>query len=140
MGKLKETNRYKEADTTLAKAKTKYGVDKAVITSHSLGGGIANGIGKAHDKVYTLDAGYTIGQKARDNVKNIRTQGDWVSTFSPWGNTTTLKNPNWKSGNTLLDGLISKIHLFRLIKTKEVTIPIMEYDMLIWWIKNIDLY
>ena len=105
VGKLKETNRYKEADTTLANANTTYGVDKAVITSHSLGGGIANGIGKANDKVYTLDAGYTIGQKARDNVKNIRTQGDWVSTFSPWGNTTTLKNPNWKSGNTLLDGL-----------------------------------
>ena len=105
VGKLKETNRYKEADTTLAKAKTKYGVKKAMITSHSLGGGIANGIGKANDKVFTLDAGYTLGQKARSNVKNIRTQGDWVSTFSPSANTTTLKNPNWKTGNTVLDGL-----------------------------------
>ena len=104
-GHLKETNRYKEADDVLAKSKAKYGVKKAMITSHSLGGGIANGIGKANDKVYTLDAGYTIGQKARDNVKNIRTDGDWVSTFSPWGNTTTLKNPNWKTGNTVLDGV-----------------------------------
>ena len=104
-GHLKETNRYKEADTNLAKAKTKYGVKKAKILGHSLGGGIANGIAKGNDKVFTLDAGYTIGQKARDNVKNLRSDGDWVSTFSPQGNTTTLKNPNSKTGITLIDGL-----------------------------------
>ena len=93
-GHLKETNRYKEADTTLAKAKQKYGVKKAKIVGHSLGGGIANGIAKGKDKVLTLDAGYTIGEKARDNVRNYRTKGDVVSTFSPSQNTTTLNNPN----------------------------------------------
>ena len=104
MGHLKDTNRYKEADTILAKSKAKYGVKKAKITSHSLGTGIANGIAKANDKVFGLNGGYTIGEKARANVKNIRTDGDWVSNFSPQGNTTTLKNPNWKTGNTLIDG------------------------------------
>ena len=93
-GRLKQTNRYKEADDILAKSKAKYGVKKATIVGHSLGGSVSNGIAKGNDKVYTLDAGYTIGEKARDNVKNYRTKGDIVSTFSPSQNTTTLTNPN----------------------------------------------
>ena len=43
-GRLKQTNRYKEADDILAKSKAKYGVKKATIVGHSLGGSVSNGI------------------------------------------------------------------------------------------------
>lgn len=80
LGKLKDTNRYKEADETLKKAKAKYGVNNATITSHSLGGTIAQGIAKPEDQEYSLNAGYTIGQKTKGgNQHNYRTQGDVVS-------------------------------------------------------------
>lgn len=80
LGKLKDTNRYKTADETLKKAKSKYGVTNATITGHSLGGGIAQGIAKPEDKEYSLNAGYTIGQKTKGgNQHNYRTQGDVVS-------------------------------------------------------------
>ena len=36
IGKLKNTNRYKEADNTLKQAKQKYGVSSATVTGHSL--------------------------------------------------------------------------------------------------------
>jgi hypothetical protein len=80
LGGLKNTNRYKEADETLKKAKAKYGVNNATITSHSLGGSIAQGIAKPDDQEYSLNAGYTIGQKTKGaNQHNYRTQGDVVS-------------------------------------------------------------
>ena len=94
MGKLKDTNRYKEADRNLKLAKLKYNPTRTVLTGHSLGGGIINGIGSSSDKIKTLDAGYTFGQKARSNVKNYRTSGDIVSSLSPPKNTITLSNPN----------------------------------------------
>jgi hypothetical protein len=80
LGKLKNTNRYKEADETLKKAKAKYNINKATITGHSLGGSIAQGIAKPEDQEYSLNAGYTIGQKTKaNNQHNYRTQGDVVS-------------------------------------------------------------
>lgn len=118
VGKLKDTNRYKEADETLKKAKAKYNPKKTVLTGHSLGGQLVNGIGSGSDKIRTLDAGYTIGQKARSNVINYRTQGDIVSTFAPPKNTITLKNPNKNSGFVPLDALnahnVTNIRKFRL--------------------------
>lgn len=79
-GGLKNTDRYKSADETLKKAKSKYGVTNATITSHSLGGSIAQGIAKPEDQEYSLNAGYTIGQKTKGgNQHNYRTQGDVVS-------------------------------------------------------------
>lgn len=78
-GKLKDTNRYKEADRTLDEAKKKYGVDNATITGHSLGGAVGQYIASKNDKVYTLDKGATIGQKTRSNETAIRTSGDAVS-------------------------------------------------------------
>jgi hypothetical protein len=80
LGKLKNTNRYKEADETLKKAKAKYNINKATITGHSLGASIAQGISKPEDQEYSLNAGYTIGQKTKaNNQHNYRTQGDVVS-------------------------------------------------------------
>ena len=99
-GKLKETNRYKEADNTLKLAKQKYGINSATVTGHSLGSSIGNFISKPEDKFYGLDAGYTFGQKTRDyggNHQNFRTAGDLVSVLGAGRNDTlkTLKNRNW---------------------------------------------
>ena len=56
IGKLKDTNRYKEADTNFKKAKSKYGVDNAKIVGHSLGGAIATYIGNPDkDQIITID-------------------------------------------------------------------------------------
>jgi len=79
-GGLKKTNRYKEAEKVLKKAKDKYDESKVIVTGDSLGGSIAQGIGKKTDKVYTYNAGYTIGQKTKGgNQQNFRNKGDLVS-------------------------------------------------------------
>jgi hypothetical protein len=98
LGGLKKTNRYKEADRKLEEAKKKYNVSNATVTAHSLGASIASGISKKDDKVYALDAGYTIGQKTRDrdgNHHHYRSQGDLVSALGANAtNMTTLKQNN----------------------------------------------
>ena len=119
IGKLKDTDRYKEAKSTIDDAKKKYGTN-ATLTGHSLGGGIVNLAGSKNDKIITLDAGYTFGQTARKNVKNYRTEGDIVSVLSPWSNTQTLKNDNKKLGNPLLDGLIA--HNVSNIKNQQIVV------------------
>ena len=96
-GKLKDTNRYKEADKNLQQAKQKYGVSNATITGHSLGGAIGNYIAKNNDKAYLLDEGATFGQKQRnnDNHQHFRTRGDLVSALvSNHSNVKTLPNRN----------------------------------------------
>jgi hypothetical protein len=94
MGHLKDTNRYKEAENVLNKAKVKYGVDNATVVGHSLGGGVSQYIAGKNDKVYTLDKGATIGQPTRANEKAYRTAGDAVSLFG--SGITTLKKPDNK--------------------------------------------
>jgi hypothetical protein len=95
MGKLKETNRYKEAEKKLQLAKTRYSPKDVVVAGHSLGGSISQYIAGKNDKVYTLNKGATIGQKTRSNENAFRTKGDAVSLLN--SNSTrmqTLKNPN----------------------------------------------
>jgi hypothetical protein len=98
LGKLKDTNRYKEADNILKKSKEKYGVSSATVTGHSLGHSIASNIAKPEDKMYGLDGGFTFGQKARDYDNNhfhFRTKGDLVSVLgSNEKNMRTLGNNN----------------------------------------------
>ena len=79
IGKLKNTSRYKEAKTTIDKAKNKYNPMKTVVAGHSLGSSIANYIGSKDDQIIGLNGGYTIGQKTRANTTNYRTGGDLVS-------------------------------------------------------------
>ena len=86
LGNLKGTNRYKEADKVLQQAKAKYDEDIVVLSGHSLGGSIAQGIGKPTDKVYTLNSGYTIGQKTKSTQNNYRTSGDAVSLLGAGSN------------------------------------------------------
>jgi hypothetical protein len=97
-GKIKDTNRYKEAEETLKQAKQKYGLNNATITGHSLGATLGNYIAKPQDKSFLLDEGATFGQKIRnnDNFKHYRTQGDLVSVLTDGqSNQTTLRNKNW---------------------------------------------
>ena len=107
IGKLKDTNRYKEADKTLKLAKEKYGVNKAIITGHSLFGSIAGYIGNPDvDSIYTLDKGATIGQPVRKNEHVFRSKGDVVSLLnSNDPNITNLINPNQQTGRFIKDSL-----------------------------------
>jgi hypothetical protein len=97
VGGFKDTDRYKQADETLKKAKAKYDETETAITGHSLGGRIIQDIAKKGDKVYALDAGSTIGQKVKGGPnRNIyRTAGDVVSGTTAWNPAVkTLANPH----------------------------------------------
>ena len=78
-GKLKDTNRYKEAKSVLEKAKRKYEPKETKVSGHSLGSTIAQYVSSKNDKVYTLDGGTTLFQKSRPNAINYRARGDVVS-------------------------------------------------------------
>ena len=88
LGKLKDSNRYKEADSILKQAKQKYNPTNTIVAGHSLGGTIAGYIASkaGGDKAITLDAGYTFGQKTRSNNDAYRSRGDVVSMIGS-GNT-----------------------------------------------------
>lgn len=90
LGKIKQTERFKEERNSLLKAKKKYDETETILAGHSLGSNLTNALASGGDAVYNYNPAYTIGQKARPNVMNIRTQGDIFSTFSPAGNTTVL--------------------------------------------------
>ena len=93
VGKLKNSSRYKESDKIFNKAKEKYKPVDTVVTGHSLGSSIGAGIASKNDKLYTLDGGYTIGQKTRTNNNAYRSAGDVVSLLGANAkNMTTLKN------------------------------------------------
>ena len=75
---------------------------------HSLGSSIANYITNINDKSVGLDGGYTIGQKARNNSTQYRSNGDIVSALgSNSKNMITLKTPQIRSGIGLVDTLRS---------------------------------
>ena len=96
LGKIKDTNRYKSADDTLAKAKQKYNPANTTLVGHSLGGNIASKIGKPEDKIFTFNKGSTINEKVIPQEKSYRSNGDLVSIFnSTNNNTTTLKNKKY---------------------------------------------
>ena len=124
-GHLKDTNRYKEADATLQKAKSKYGVNEATVTGHSVGASIAGYVANKQDKVYTLDKGATIGQKIRSNETAYRTSGDAVSLLNAGATRmTTLVNPNKiiHTGNPIMDiaGNILNAHNVSNIKNSSI--------------------
>jgi len=123
-GALKSTKRYKQADNTLEKAKSKYQGANTTVTGHSLGSSIGQKIvsKKDNDKFVGLDGGYTIGQKTRSyggNQQHFRTQGDAVSLFGANAkNMTTLTNNNLKTGLVPYDVL--KAHNVENIKDSNI--------------------
>ena len=123
-GKLKDTNRYKEADKGLAEAKKKYGVDSATITGHSLGATVGSYIAKPEDRFYGLDPGVTLGQHIRPNKGNhqyFRSAGDIVSGLSDgMTNMKTLVNPNKSTGILPID--MYKAHDINNIKNSGIRV------------------
>jgi hypothetical protein len=103
-GKIKSTNRYKEADKVLKKAKRKYHRKETVVSCHSMGTTIGGYIASKEDRVITLDKAATIGQKVRNNETHYRTSGDIVSLLNVNSkHTKTLKNENIKTGILPID-------------------------------------
>lgn len=78
-GKLKDTNRYKQADMTFKKAVQKYNPKHTTAIGNSLGGSIASKINADH--VITHNRGYEPGGRTRNNETAIRTSGDVISIF-----------------------------------------------------------
>jgi hypothetical protein len=105
-GNLKNTSRYKEADSILKKAKQKYNPSNTTVAGHSLGGSIASYIASkaGRDKAITLDAGYTIGQRTRSNTQALRSAGDAVS----------LLGANAKHTKTINNGNIISNHKYAI--------------------------
>lgn len=99
VGKLKDTDRYKDSHRILREAKQKYGVDSATVAGSSLGGAIAGYISSKNDKVYTLNKGATIGQKVRGNEEAYRTAGDVISLAN--ANSTHMKTLDNPDGNIM---------------------------------------
>jgi len=99
VGKLKDTNRYKDSHRILREAKKKYGVDNATVAGTSLGGAIAGYVSSGNDKVYTLNKGATIGQKVRSNEQAYRTSGDIISLAN--ANSKHMKTLNNENGNLM---------------------------------------
>jgi len=94
-GKLKDTNRYQQADKALKEAKALYNPRKVSVAGHSLGGTISSYIAQPSDKVYTLNKGVTLNQGYRQNEKAYRTANDLVSVLGVRNkNMTTLSNSN----------------------------------------------
>jgi len=113
LGKLKDTNRYKEADEVLKKAKEKYHPRKTIGAGHSLGALVSY---LPVDKSYTLDKGATLFQPTQKNEKSYRTKGDIVSMFGT--GMKTLKNPNINTGLLPIDAY--RAHNVDNIKTSKI--------------------
>jgi alpha-beta hydrolase superfamily lysophospholipase len=79
---LKSTNRYKEAKSTLEKAKKKYKPKYVAVVGHSLGGGVSQAIASPTDNVTTFNGAVLPFQKSQTNQTNYRVRGDVVSAFA----------------------------------------------------------
>ena len=75
---FKESDRYKDAEEGLKKAKQKYKTDSASVVGSSLGGNIANYIGGSKDKITTYNKAATFGGSLKHGT-HYRTSGDIVS-------------------------------------------------------------
>ena len=118
IGKLKSTNRYKEADKVLKQAKELYQPTNTTVTGHSLSGAIGAGIASKKDKLYTFNPAYTIGQKTRSKKGQhevYRTGGDLVSLLGANSkNMNTLQSPKVNLSDVIGGGLLryaKKSHL-----------------------------
>lgn len=70
-----------EEKNTLLKAKQKYGVNKATVVGHSLGGNVTHYIGGAEDKIIAYNPALA-DQKVRPNETILKTKKDPFSLFA----------------------------------------------------------
>lgn len=118
LGKLKDTNRYKEAKNRLKQAKTKYNSNNTVITGHSLGGAVSQYIASKDDKVYTFNKGATINQKTRKNETAYRTEFDPVSLLV--SNSKRVKTlPNLENSTGFIGNDLLKAHSTNTLKNQK---------------------
>jgi hypothetical protein len=116
-GKLKQTDRYKQADKTLKKAKEIYNPIATTVVGHSLGSSIGAGITSKNDKFLGFNAGYTIGEPTRSKHgmhQQYRTKGDIVSILGSGAkNIKTLEGPKTTLSDVIGGPLVSayKSHL-----------------------------
>jgi len=118
LGKIKDTNRYKQAKNILEQAKTKYQPANTTITSHSLGGAIGQYIASKNDKVYTLNKGATIGQKTRKNEIAYRTEFDPVSLLVA-GSKRVKTIPNYENSTGFIPNDLLKAHSTESLKNQQ---------------------
>jgi hypothetical protein len=119
-GKLKNTNRYKEADNIFKEAKKKYSPAHTDVVGHSLGGSIAGYIAGNNDKVHTLNSGYTIGQRTKQNRTDYQVAGDAVSLLGS-GQKHTKLLPSVHN-NTILPFDVLNSHKIDNIKNSNIRI------------------
>ena len=82
---MKKSNRFKHAAKVQKQAETKYGAQNVTTMGHSLGGALAETVGKNSHKVITLNkaAGpQDVGKRIPSNQVDIRTSKDPVSVLS----------------------------------------------------------
>ena len=118
VGKLKQTDRYQQADKTLKKAKELYNPIATTVVGHSRGASIGSGVASKKDKFLGFNAGYTIAQPTRSNKgmhQQYRTKGDAVSLLGAnSSNIKTLEGPNIGLSAVIGKGLLGyakKSHL-----------------------------
>jgi len=105
-GRLKDTDRYKRADTSLKKAKEKYSGYDTTITGHSLGSAISSRIASGNDKVISYNKAEVGGKKNKKEI-SIRDSGDIISGLGMFGSHTLtsggrLSNPfDWFKSHNL---------------------------------------
>jgi hypothetical protein len=85
-GNLKDTKRYKHAEKIQREAEAKYGRENISTTGHSLGGKLAQNLGKKTDHIYTVNTPVLPSEllDKRKNQTDIRSRGDWTSILSPF--------------------------------------------------------
>ena len=82
-GELKHTQRYRDSKKTYEKAKEKYHTDNITLAGHSMGGSLANAIGKSKDDIYTLNKGVGfLNPSTKSNEHSYRTSTDLISALS----------------------------------------------------------
>ena len=119
-GKLKSTDRYREAEMTLKKAKAKHNPTSTTGVGHSLGGSVISKLDL--DKKVTLDKGSELGATTGKSEIALRSSGDLVSIFGS-GNKhmTTIHKGGF---NILRPSTWLKAHDVSNIKDSKFKVPV----------------
>lgn len=117
-GGLKQTKRFKEAEDTFAKAKSKYEPSSTTAVGHSMGGSITAKLNA--DKIVTYNKGMELGGKTRKRETAVRSTGDIISALG-MGNKhmTTISGGNLTDPSTWL-----RSHNSDVLKNRGLMVPI----------------